>query len=120
MRRDPLAASSASVVALFQYLSACLPPPPCNLHKKQSCEARWTSTSGAQVEVPAKVFGANDEDPDLSALSTARKTNLGLAHLNKLPATMSRGADPLTTDVKSRRGIHTTPMDFVRVLSILI
>ena len=57
------------------------------------------------------VLGAGDEDPDLSALSAAHKTKLGLSDLKKSPPTMSPGVEGLTRDVKSCRGICSSPMD---------
>ena len=51
------------------------------------------------------------EDPDLSALSAALTTKLGLYDLKKPPPTMSPGVQPLTRDAKSGRGIRSSPMD---------
>ena len=59
----------------------------------------------------SRVLGAIDEDPDLSALSAALNTKLGLSDLKKPPPTMSSGVEPLTRDVKSYRGIRSFPMD---------
>ena len=57
------------------------------------------------------VLGAGDEDPDLSALSAALKTKLGLSDLKKPPPTISPSMELLTRDVKSCRGIRNSPMD---------
>ena len=59
----------------------------------------------------SRVLGTGDEDPDLSALSAALKTKLGLADLKKPPPTMSPGVELLTRDVKSCKGIRSSPMD---------
>ena len=56
-------------------------------------------------------LGAREEDPDLSALSAALKTKLGMSHLKKPPSTMSPGVELLPTDVKSRKGICSPSMD---------
>ena len=58
-----------------------------------------------------RVLGASEEDPDLSALSAALKRKLELSDLKKRPPTMSLGVELLTTDVKSCRGIRSSPMD---------
>ena len=63
------------------------------------------------MELLSRVLRAGDEDPDLSALSAALKTKLGLSDLKKPPPTMSPGVDLLTRDVKSCRGIRSSPMD---------
>ena len=63
------------------------------------------------MELLSRVLGAGDEDPDLSAFSAALKTKLGLSDLKKPPRTMSRGIELLTRDVKSCRGIRSSPMD---------
>ena len=57
------------------------------------------------------VLVAGDEDPDLSALSAALKARLGLLDLKTPPPTMSPDVDLLTRDVKSCRGIRSSPMD---------
>ena len=59
----------------------------------------------------SRVLGAGDEDPDLSALSAALKTKLGLSDLKKPSPTMSCCVDLLTWDVKSCRGIRSSRMD---------
>ena len=69
------------------------------------------------VELLARVLGANKEDPDLSALSAALKTKLGVFHLKKLPPTVSPGAELLAKDVKGYQGIcgpamYTRPSPF--------
>ena len=58
-----------------------------------------------------RVLGEGEEDPDLSALSAALKAKLGLSDLKKPPPTMSPGVELLTRDVKSCRGIRSSPMD---------
>ena len=63
------------------------------------------------MDLLSRVLGAGDEDPGLSALSAALKTNLGLSDLKKPPPTMSPGVDLLTRDVKSCRGMCIFPMD---------
>ena len=63
------------------------------------------------MELLSRVLGAREEDPDLSALSAALKTKLGLSDLKKPPPTMSPGVELLTMDVKSCRGIRISPMD---------
>ena len=63
------------------------------------------------MELLSRVLGAGDEDPDLSALSAALKTKLGLSELKKPPSTMSPGVEFLTRGVKSCRGIRSTPSD---------
>ena len=57
------------------------------------------------------VLGAGDEDLDLSAVSAALKTTLALSELKKPPPTMSPGVALLTRDVKSCRGIRSSPMN---------
>ena len=54
------------------------------------------------------VLVVDDEDPDLSALSAAVKTKLGLTDLSKPPPTMSPGVELLTRDVKTCRGIRSS------------
>ena len=61
------------------------------------------------MELLSRVLGAGDEG--LSVLSTALKTKLGLSDLKKPPRTMSPGVELLTRDVKSCRGIRSSPMD---------
>ena len=63
------------------------------------------------MELLSRILRAGDEDPDLSALSAALKTKLGLSDLKKPPPTMSPGVELLTRDVKSCRGIRSSPMD---------
>ena len=63
------------------------------------------------IDLLSWVLGADDEDADLSALSAALKTKLGLSDLKKPRPTMSPGVELLTRDVKSCRGIHSCPMD---------
>ena len=60
------------------------------------------------MELLSRVLGARDEYLDLSAFSTALKTKLGLSDLKKPPPTVSPGVEPLTRDVKSCRGIHSS------------
>ena len=57
------------------------------------------------------VLGPGDENSDLSALSAALKTMLGLSDLKECPPTMSPGLELLTRDVKSCGGIRSSPMD---------
>ena len=63
------------------------------------------------MDLLSRVLGAGDEDPDLHALSAALKTKLGLSDLKKPPPTMSPGVKVLTRDVKSCRGMRSSPMD---------
>ena len=63
------------------------------------------------MELLSQVLGASDADPDLSALLAALKTNFGLSDLKKPPPTMSPSVELLTRDVKSYRGICSSPMD---------
>ena len=63
------------------------------------------------MDLLSRVMGAGHEDPDLSALSAALKTKLGLSDLKKPPPTMSPVGELLTRDVKSCRGIRSSPMD---------
>ena len=63
------------------------------------------------MELLPRVLGAGDEDPDLSALSVALKTEWGLSDLKKPPPTMSPGVELLTRDVKSCTSIRSSPMD---------
>ena len=52
------------------------------------------------MDLLPRVPGAGDEDPDLSALSAALNTKLGLSDLRKPPPTMSPGVELLARDVK--------------------
>ena len=63
------------------------------------------------MELLSRVPRAGDEDPDLSAFSAALKTKLRLSDLEKPPHTMSAGGELLTRDVKSCRGISSSPMN---------
>ena len=63
------------------------------------------------MELLSRVLGAGDEDPDLSAFSAALRMKLGLSDLKKSPPTMSPGVELLTRDVRSCRGIRSSPMD---------
>ena len=63
------------------------------------------------MELLSQVLGAGDADPDLSALSAALKTKLGLSDLKNPPPTMSPGVELLTRDVKRCRGIRSSSMD---------
>ena len=63
------------------------------------------------MDLLSRVLGAGDEDLDLSALSAALKTELGVSDLKEPPPTVSPGVEMLTRDVKSCRGIHSSPMD---------
>ena len=63
------------------------------------------------MDLLSRVLGAGDEDPDLSALSAELKTKLGLSDLEKPPPTVSLGVELLTRDVKSCRGIRSSPID---------
>ena len=63
------------------------------------------------MDLLSRVIGAGDEEPDLSALSAALKTKLGLFDLKKPPPNPSPGVERLTRDMKSCRGIRSSPMD---------
>ena len=63
------------------------------------------------ADLLSQVPGASDEDTDLSALLAALKTKLGLPDLKKPLPTMSPGVELLTRDVKSCRGIRSSPVD---------
>ena len=63
------------------------------------------------MELLFLVLGAGEDDPDLSALSAALRANLGLPDLKKPRPTVSPGLELLTSDVKSCRGICSSPMD---------
>ena len=63
------------------------------------------------MDLLSRVLGAGDEDLDLSAMSAALKIKLGLSDLKKPPSTMFPGVDLLTRDVKSCKGIRSSPMD---------
>ena len=63
------------------------------------------------MDLLSRVLGAGDENPDLSALSAALKTKLGLSDLEKPRTTKSLGVELFTRDVKSCRGICSSPMD---------
>ena len=63
------------------------------------------------MDLLSRVLGAGDEDPDLSAISAALKTKLGLSDLKKPPTTMYPGVEFVTRDVKNCRGIRSSPMD---------
>ena len=99
----------------------CLKPGPCPravAPKPTSVDRGLPSRTAATklgldetMELLSRVLGAGDEDPDLSALSAALKTKLGLSDLKKPPPTMSPGVGMLTRDVKSCRDIRSSPMD---------
>ena len=63
------------------------------------------------MDLLSRALGAGDEDSDQGALSAALKTKLRLFDVKKPPSTMSPGVELLTTDVKSCRGIRSSPMD---------
>ena len=63
------------------------------------------------MELLSRVLGAGDEGSDLTALSAALKTKLGLSNLKKPAPTRSPGVELLTRDVKTCRGIRSSPMD---------
>ena len=62
------------------------------------------------MELLSRVLGAGDEDPDLTALSAALKTKLGIYDLKKPPPTMSPGVELLSGDVKTCGGIRSSQM----------
>ena len=63
------------------------------------------------MELLSRVLGPGEEDPDLSAWSAALKAKLGLSNSKIPPPTLSPGVKLLTMDVKSCRGIRSSPMD---------
>ena len=63
------------------------------------------------MDLFSRVLGAGEEDLDLSVLSAALKTKLGLSDWKKPPPSMSPGVELLTWDVKSCTGIRSSPMD---------
>ena len=63
------------------------------------------------IDLLSRVLGASDEDGDLSALSEALKTRLGLSDLKKPPPTISPCVELLTRGVKSCSGIRCSPTD---------
>ena len=63
------------------------------------------------MELLSWVLGALDEDSDLSALSAALRTKLGLSDLKKPPPTMSPRVELLARDLKSCGGIRSCPVD---------
>ena len=63
------------------------------------------------MELLSRGLGAGEEDLDLSALSAKLKAKLGLSDPKQPPTTMSPGVELLTRDVKSCRGIRSSPMD---------
>ena len=74
------------------------------------CPHAWQPLKWVSMETMgllSRALGAGDEDPDLSALSPALKTKLGLSDLKKPQPTMSPGVELLTSDVKSCRGIRS-------------
>ena len=92
-------------------LRAVAPEPTC---MDRSLPPRMTAPKlglDETMELLSRVLGAGGEDPDLSALSAALKTKLGLSDLKKPPPTMSPGVELPTRDVKSGRGIRSPPMD---------
>ena len=94
-------------------------PSPRRVAPEPSCVERGLSARKAApklgldvtMELLSRVLDAGDEDPDLSALSAALKAKLVLFNVKKPPPTMSPGVELLTPDVKSCRGIHSSPMD---------
>ena len=63
------------------------------------------------VQLQTKVLGAGDEEADLSVLSAASKTKLGMVNLNRPLAIISPCVEVLTRDVKSYGGIHRAPLE---------
>ena len=63
------------------------------------------------MELLSRVLVAGNEDPDLSALSAALETKLGLSDPKRRPPTMSPNLELLTREVKSCRGIRSFAMD---------
>ena len=63
------------------------------------------------VELLTNIVGASEEDPNLSALSAALKSTLGLSDLERPPNSMSLGVELLTCEVQSCRGIRVSPKD---------
>ena len=63
------------------------------------------------MELLFRVLGAAEEDLDLSALSAAFKATLVMSDFKKPHLTMSPVVEMLTRDVKSCKGIRSSPMD---------
>ena len=63
------------------------------------------------VELLTSVFGASKGDPYLSALSAALKTKMGLPDRKRAPSYHVPRLHLLMRDVKSCRGIHSSPRD---------
>ena len=61
------------------------------------------------VELLTNPLRASEEDPDLSAVSAALKTKLGLADLKKLRPTLSLGMQLVTWDIKCCQDIRSSP-----------
>ena len=94
-------------------------PPPRGVGPEPSCVDRGLTPRMAApelglnetMELLCRGLGAGNEDPDLSALSAALRANLGLSDLKQPFPTISPGVEPLTSDVKSCRGVLRCPMD---------
>ena len=91
--------------------SPCAPEPLC---VERGLPPRMTAPKlglNETMELLSLVLDAGEEDPDLSALSAALKAKLGLSDLKKPPPTMSPGVELYTREVKSCRGMRSSPMD---------
>ena len=72
------------------------------------------------MDLLSRVLGAGDEDPDLSALSAALKTKLGLSNLESPPSTISPAAELLTRDVKAAKASAAPEWTPILALSTLL
>ena len=90
---------------------AVAPEPTCADRDLLPCMASPKLGRDETMEFLSRVLGAGDEDSDLSALSAALKTKLGLSDLKMPPPTMSSDVELLTRDLKSCGGIRSSPMD---------
>ena len=94
-------------------------PSPRDVAPERTCVVRGLSPRSAAptlglnetMRLLYRVLGAVDGNADLSALSAALRTKLGLSDLKKHPPTMSPGVDHLTRDVKSCGRIRSSPLD---------
>ena len=94
-------------------------PPPRGVAPKPPCVERGLTPRMAApkpsldetMEQLSRVPGAGNEDLDLSAMPAALKAKMGPSDLKKPPPTMSLGVELLARDVKSCRGIRSSPMD---------
>ena len=87
------------------------PAPVCVERAFPPLEVTTKSVLDETMELLNLVFGASEKDSDLSAFSAALKTKPWLTVLKKPRSNISLRLKPLTRDVKSCRGICSSPMD---------